>query len=61
MAQTIINSFENIIISSKRQPILIETDAGSEFVNKILTNILKTKNSKRYSRKTSLGAVIPEI
>ena len=49
-AQTIKESFENILISSKRKPNLIETDDGSEFVNK----------SKRYCRYTSLGAVFAE-
>ena len=32
-AQTIKDSFENILISSKRSPNLIETDRGKEFYN----------------------------
>ena len=59
-AQTIKDSFENILISSKRQPNLIETDDGSEFVNKIFTNLPSTKKIKRYSRNTALGAVSAE-
>ena len=59
-AQTIKNSFENILIKSKRKPNLIETDDGLEFVSKIFTNLLITKNIKRYSRKTALGAVFAE-
>ena len=53
-------SFENILISSKRQPKLIETDDGSEFVNKLFNNLLNTKKFKRYSRNTALGAVFAE-
>ena len=34
-AQTINDSFENILISSKRRPDLIETDRGKEFYNNI--------------------------
>ena len=34
-AQTIKDSFENILISSKRAPNLIESDRGKEFYNKI--------------------------
>ena len=37
-AQTIKDSFENILISSKRKPILIESDRGKEFYN----NVFKT-------------------
>ena len=59
-AQSLKDSFENILISSKRKPNLIETDDGSEFVNKLFTNLLNTKNIKRYSRKTSLGPVFAE-
>ena len=34
-ARTIKDSFENILISSKRKPILIESDRGKEFYNNI--------------------------
>ena len=59
-AQTIKDSFENLLIKSKRKPNLIETDDGSEFVTKNFTNLLITKNIKRYSRNTALGAVFAE-
>ena len=59
-AEIIKNAFENILKSSKRKPNLIETDDGSEFVNKLFTNLLNNKNIKRYSRNTSLGAVFAE-
>ena len=39
---------------------MIETDDGSEFVNKIFTNLLNTKKIQRYSRNTALGAVSAE-
>ena len=59
-AQTIKDSFENILIGSKRQPNLIETDDGSEFVNENFTNLLNTKKIKKYFRTTALGAVFAE-
>ena len=59
-AQTIEDSFENIILSSQRKPNLIETDEGSEFVNKFFTNLLKYNNIKRNYRSTSLGAAFAE-
>ena len=40
-AQTIKDSFEKIIRNSKRKPILIETDRGKEFYNKIFQDFLK--------------------
>ena len=39
-AQTIKDSFENILISSKRRPDLIETDRGKEFYNNIFQDFL---------------------
>ena len=58
-AQTIKDSFENLLISSKKTN-LIETDDGSEFVNKIYTDLLNKNNIERYSRYISLGAVVAE-
>ena len=56
--QIIIDSFENIPITSKRKPNLIETDDGREFVSKIFTDIFQKKNNiKRYSRYTAHGVV----
>ena len=40
------DSFENIFINSNRKPKLNETDEGSDFVNKIFTDLLKKKNFK---------------
>ena len=59
-AQTIKDSFENILISSKRKPNLIESDRGKEFYNNIFQDFLNKNNIKLYYRNTSLGAVFAE-
>ena len=59
-AQTIKDSFENILISSKTKPNLIESDRGKQFHNNIFQDFLNKNNIKLYSRNTSLGAVFAE-
>ena len=59
-AQTIKDSFENILITSKRKPGLIETDRGKKFYNNIFQDFLNKNNIKLYFRNTSLGAVFAE-
>ena len=59
-AQTIKDSFENILISSKRKPRLIETDRGKEFYNNIFQDFLNKNKIELYSRNTSVGAVFAE-
>ena len=59
-AQTIKDSFERIIISSKRSPNLLETDRGKEFYNNKFQDFLNKNNIKLYSRNTSYGAVFGE-
>ena len=59
-APTIKDSFENILIKSKRSPILIETDRGKDFYNNIFQDFLIKNNIKLYSRNSSLGAVFAE-
>ena len=59
-AQTIKDSFENILISSKRKPNLIETDRGKEFYNNIFQEFLNKNNIKLCSRNSSYGAVFAE-
>ena len=59
-AMTIKDSFENILISSKRKPNLFESDRGKEFYNNISQNFLNNNNIKLYSRDTHLGAVFAE-
>ena len=58
--QAIKDSFENILISSKRSPNLIETDRGKEFYNNIFQDFLNKNNIKLYYRNSSFGAVFAE-
>ena len=59
-AQTIKDSFENILISSKRKPNLIESDRGKEFYNNIFQDFLSKNVIKLYSRNSSYGGVFAE-
>ena len=59
-AHSIKDSFENILISSKRKPTLLESDRGKEFYNNIFQDFLNKNNIKLYSRNTSVGAVFAE-
>ena len=59
-AQTLKDSFESVIISSKRSPDLLEGDRERGFNNEIFQDFLNKKNIKQYSRNTSLGAVFAE-
>ena len=59
-SQTITNEFSNILSTSKRKPIKIESDRGSEFYNSIFQNFLKSKNIQHYSRYTDKGPSIAE-
>ena len=59
-AQTIKDSFEKIIISSKRKPNLIESDRGKEFYNNIFQSFLNKNCIKLHSRNSSFGSVFAE-
>ena len=59
-AQTIKDSFENILTNSKRKPNLIESDRGKEFYNNFFQDFLNKNNIKLYSRNSSYGAVFAE-
>ena len=59
-ALTMKNSFENILISSKRRPNLIESDRGKEFYNNIFQDFLNKNNIKLYSRNSSFGSVFAQ-
>ena len=59
-AQTINDSFENILISSKRKPNLIESDRGKEFYDNIFQDFLNKNTIKLYSINSSYGAVFAE-
>ena len=59
-SQTITNEFSNILTKSKRKPLKLESDRGSEFYNSIFQNFLKVKNIFHYSRFTDKGPSIAE-
>ena len=59
-SQTITNEFSNILTTSKRKPLKIESDRGSEFYNSIFQNFMKSKNIQHYSRYTDKGHSIAE-
>ena len=59
-AQTIKDSFENILTNSKRKPNLIETDRDKGFYNNIFQDFLNKNDIKLYSRNSSYGAVFAE-
>ena len=49
-SQTVTNEFSNILTTSKRKPLKIESDRGTEFYNSIFKNFLKSKKIQHYSR-----------
>ena len=57
---TITNEVSNILTKSKRKPLKIESDRGSEFYNSIFQNFLKSKSIQHYSRFTDKGPSIVE-
>ena len=59
-SQTITNEFSNILTTSKRKPLKIESDRGTEFYNSIFQNFLKNKKIQHYSRFTDKGPSIAE-
>ena len=59
-SQTITNEFSNILTKSKRKPLKIESDRGTEFYNSIFQKLLKNKNIHHYSRFTDKGPSIAE-
>ena len=59
-AQTIKDSFENILTNSKSKPNLNETDRGKEFYINIFQDFLNKNIIKLYSRNSSYGAVFAE-
>ena len=59
-ANSILDTFSQIIKTSKRKPNLLETHDGKEDVNKSFNEFLSKNNIKRYSRYTDKGAVFAE-
>ena len=59
-SKTITDEFSNILTTSERKPIKIESDRGSEFYNSIFQIFLKSKNIQHYSRFRDKGPSIAE-
>ena len=59
-SQTITNEFSNILTTSKRKTLKIESDRGAEFFSSIFQNFLRSKNIHHYSRFTDKGSSIAE-
>ena len=59
-SQTITNGFSNILTTSKRSPVKLEWDRGTEFYNSFFQNFLKAKNIEHYSRFTDKRPSIAE-
>ena len=54
-SQTITKEFSNILSTSKRQPLKIGSDRGTECYNSFFENYLKVKNIQHYSTFTDKG------
>ena len=54
-SQTITKEFSNILTTSKRSPLKLETNRGAEFYNSIFQNLLKVKKIQQYSQFTDKG------
>ena len=59
-SQTTIQEFSNIITSSKRRSLKIESDRGAEFYNSILQNFLRSQKKHHYSKFRDKGPSIAE-
>ena len=59
-AQTIKDSFKNILLSSKRKPNLLERDRDRGFYYSIFRSFLNNNKNKLYSRYNSFSSVFVE-
>ena len=59
-SKTITDEFSNILSTSKRKPLKLESDRGSEWYNSVFQNFLTSKNIHHYSRFTDKGPSIAE-
>ena len=59
-SQTITDDFMNILSTSNRKPLKLESDRGADWYNSIFQNYLKAKNIHHYSRFTDKGPSIAE-
>ena len=58
--QTITNDFPNILTTSKRRPLKLESDRGAEFYSNIFQKFLNSENIHHYSRFTDKSLSIAE-
>ena len=59
-SETITQEFSNILTTSKRSPLKIESDRGAEFCNNVFQKNLKNENIHVYSRFKDKGPLIAE-
>ena len=59
-SQTITNEFSNILTTSKRKYLKLESDRRAQFYNSICQSFLKSGNLHYYSRYTDTGPSIAE-
>ena len=59
-SKTITQKFSNILTTSKRRPLKIESDRGAEFYKTIFQKFLKSEIFQHYSRFTDKGPSIAE-
>ena len=59
-SQTITEEFSNILSKSKRSPLKLKSDRGTEWYNSVFQNFLKLKNIQHYSRFSDKGPSIAE-
>ena len=59
-SKTITDEFSRVLSKSKRRPLKLESDRGSEWYNNIFQNFLKVKNIHHYSRFTDKGPSLAE-
>ena len=59
-SKTKTDEFSKILTTSKRKPLKIESDRGTEFYNSTFQNFLKAKNIQQYSRFTDKGPSVAE-
>ena len=58
--QTITDEFSNILATSKRSPLKVESDRGKEWFNSLFQIFLRGQNNHYYSRYTAKGSPICE-
>ena len=59
-SKTITEDFSNLLTTSKRKPLKIESDRATELYNSICQNFLKSKDKHHFSLSTDKGPSIAE-